>query len=111
MPSAVETMKAALTERPPRGADWLFEVKWDGVRAIATIDHEEMRLQSRTGTRCERQYPELAVMPHQIAAEQAVLDGEIAVLDEQGISRFHLIQPRIANSDPNSVAHLARSTP
>ena len=104
-------MKAALTERPPRGADWLFEVKWDGVRAIATIDHEEMRLQSRTGTRCERQYPELAVMPHQIAAEQAVLDGEIAVLDEKGISRFHLIQPRIANSDPNSVAHLARSTP
>jgi bifunctional non-homologous end joining protein LigD len=104
-------MKATLAARPPRGDDWLFEVKWDGVRAIAFLDHEELRLQSRTGIRCERQYPELAVIPHQIAAAQAILDGEIAVLDPKGVSRFHLIQPRIANSDPNAVAHLARSTP
>jgi len=61
--------------------------------------------------RCERQYPELAVIPHHIAALQAVLDGEIAVLDARGVARFHLIQPRISNADPNSVAHLARSTP
>src|SRR5512142_3236678 len=111
MPAHVEPMKAALAERPPRGDDWLFEVKWDGVRAIAFVDHGEVRLQSRSGIRCERQYPELAVIHHQIAAETAILDGEIAVLDEKGVSRFHLIQPRIANSDPNSVAHLTRSTP
>src|SRR5207302_9435054 len=66
---------------------------------------------SRTGNRCERQYPELAVLPHQVAASTAILDGEIAVLDAKGVSQFHLIQPRIANSDPNSVAHLSRSTP
>jgi bifunctional non-homologous end joining protein LigD len=111
MPAAIDPMKAALVEQPPRGAAWLFEVKWDGVRAIAFIDNEEVRLQSRSGIRCERQYPELAVMHHQIAAGQAVLDGEIAVLDAKGVSRFHLIQSRIANSDPNSVAHLVRSTP
>ena len=111
MPAAIEPMKAALAEQPPRGADWLFEVKWDGVRAVAFVDREEVRLQSRSGIRCERQYPELAVMHHQVAASQAVLDGEIAVLDDKGVSRFHLIQPRIANSDPNSVAHLVRSTP
>ena len=40
-----------------------------------------------------------------------MLDGEIAVLDDKGVSRFHLIQPRIANTDPNAIAHLARSTP
>ena len=104
-------MKATLAEKPPRGEDWLFEVKWDGVRAIAFVDREEMRLQSRTGHRCERQYPELAVIPHQLAGQQVVLDGEIAVLDSKGVSQFHLIQPRIANTDPNSIAHLARSTP
>src|SRR5690348_2152613 len=104
-------MKAALAARPPHGPDWLFEVKWDGVRALAFIDHEDVRLQSRSGLRCERQYPELAVVPHQVAAAQAVLDGEIAVLDEKGVSRFHLIQPRIMNSDPNSIAHMARSRP
>ncbi|HEY7391110.1 MAG TPA: DNA ligase D [Bryobacteraceae bacterium] len=104
-------MKAEISERLPRGADWLFEIKWDGIRALAFIDDEDLRLQARSGLRCERQYPELAVMPHRIAAAQAVLDGEIAVLDKNGVARFHLIQPRIMNADPNSIAHLARSTP
>jgi bifunctional non-homologous end joining protein LigD len=104
-------MMATLVDKPPQGDEWLFEVKWDGVRALAFVNGGDVRLQSRSGLRCERQYPELAVIPHQIAGTQAVLDGEIAVLDDKGVSRFHLIQPRIANSDPNSVAHLARSTP
>ena len=104
-------MKATLAEHPPRGDEWLFEVKWDGVRAIAFVEQEEVRLQSRTGNRCERQYPELAVMHHHLATRQAVLDGEIVVLDAKGVSQFHLIQPRIANTDPNSIAHLTRSTP
>ncbi len=111
MPAAIEPMKATLAERPPHGEEWLFEIKWDGVRAIAFVDREEVRLQARSGLRCERQYPELAVIAHHLAATQAVLDGEIAVLDEKGVSRFHLIQPRIANTDPNAIAHLARSTP
>ncbi len=111
MPTDIDPMKAAIAERPPRGEDWLFEVKWDGVRAIAFVDREEVRLQSRTGHRCERQYPELSTIHHQLAGEQVVLDGEIAVLDDKGVSQFHLIQPRIANTDPNTVAHLARSTP
>ena len=111
MPAAIEPMMATLADKPPRGNDWLFEVKWDGVRAIAFIDSEELRLQARSGQRCERQYPELAVIPHQIAARQAVLDGELAVLDTKGVARFHLIQPRIANADANAVAHLSRSTP
>jgi len=111
MPTAIEPMMATLTDRPPKGDDWLFEVKWDGVRALAFIDHEDVRLQSRSGLRCERQYPELAVIPHQLAATQVILDGEIAVLDKNGVSQFHLIQPRIANTDPNTIAHLVRSTP
>jgi len=111
MPTAVEPMKAALSDTPPRGDDWLFEVKWDGVRAIGFIQNEELRLRARSGMRCDRQYPELAVVPHQIAAREAVLDGEIAVVDDKGVARFHLIQPRIMISDPNSITHLARKTP
>ena len=111
MPASLEPMLATLVEKPPRGEEWLYEIKWDGIRAIAFLDHEEVRITSRSGLRCERQYPELAVVPHQVAAPTAILDGEIAVLDEKGVSRFHLIQPRIANADPNSISHLARSTP
>src|ERR1035438_9025852 len=62
MPAAIEPMLATLAGQPPRGAEWLFEVKWDGVRAIAFIEHEELRITSRSGLRCERQYPELAVI-------------------------------------------------
>jgi len=111
MPESIEPMAATIVDHPPRGDDWYFEIKWDGVRAIAFVDQEDVRLQSRSGNRCERQYPEMAVIPHYLAAQTAVLDGEIAVLDEKGVARFHLIQPRIAISDPNSVAHLARSVP
>jgi bifunctional non-homologous end joining protein LigD len=111
MPAALEPMLASLVDKAPRGEEWLYEIKWDGIRAIVYLEREEVRITTRSGLRCERQYPELAVMPHQVSAQQAILDGEIAVLDEKGVSRFHLIQPRIANADPNSIAHLARSTP
>jgi bifunctional non-homologous end joining protein LigD len=111
MPATIEPMMAQISDHIPRGSDWLFEVKWDGVRAVAFIENESVRLQSRTGNRCERQYPELSAIPHQVVAETAILDGEIAVLDSKGVSQFHLIQPRIMNADPNSVAHMSRNTP
>jgi bifunctional non-homologous end joining protein LigD len=111
MPASITPMQAGLAGRPPRGDEWLFEVKWDGVRAIAFVEGEQVRLQSRSGIRCERQYPELATLHHYVAARSTILDGEIAVLDPQGISRFHLIQSRISNSDPKAIAHLVRSTP
>src|ERR1017187_2133140 len=111
MPTAITPMKAALAETPPRGDEWLFEVKWDGVRAICFIEQESVRLVSRTGHSCEKQYPELSVIPHYLAASQAILDGEIAALDEKGAARFELIQPRIAQSDANAVSHMARSRP
>ena len=111
MPRSVTPMKASLAAHPPKGEDWLFEVKWDGIRAICFIEGERVRLTSRSGSSCEKQYPELNVIPHYIAASEAIIDAEIVVLDEKGVSRFPLIQPRISNSDANSVAHMARSRP
>ena len=95
MPGAILPMKSTLSETPPKGDEWLFEIKWDGVRAICFIDDKKVRITSRTGNSCERQYPELSVIGHQIAAKQAILDGEIAVLDKNSVSSFGLIQPRM----------------
>src|SRR5262249_8950275 len=78
---------------------------------ICFVDNGAVRLTSRSGKSCERQYPELSVLPHFIEAETAVLDGEICVLDDRGRPRFSLIQPRIMISDPGSIAALARSKP
>jgi len=104
-------MMANIADKPPRGENWLFEIKWDGVRGLCFIEDGELRILSRNGNRCERQYPELSVLPHYVDAEQAILDGEIAVLDARGVSSFALIQPRITNQDPNTVSHMAHKTP
>ena len=111
MPKSVSPMLATLATRPPSGKDWLYEVKWDGVRALCFIDEGKLHILSRTGKRTEQQYPELSVLPRHVQASHAILDGEIAVLDDQGRSSFHLIQPRISVTDPNTIAHLSRSTP
>ncbi len=111
MPKAVSPMLATLATRPPSGDSWLYEVKWDGVRAVCFIEENDLRIFSRTGKRCDQQYPELSVLPRQVKASQAILDGEIAVLDDKGRSSFSLIQPRISVTDANTVAHLSRSAP
>ncbi|HWC01102.1 MAG TPA: DNA polymerase ligase N-terminal domain-containing protein, partial [Bryobacteraceae bacterium] len=111
MPEAISPMLATLVTEPPQGDHWLFEIKWDGVRAICFLSGEKIRLVSRNGLATEKQYPELSVLPHYVAAKEAILDGEIAILDKKGVGRFELIQPRIMNSDPGSIAHMARSQP
>ena len=104
-------MMATLAQKPPRGSDWLFEIKWDGVRGLCFIENGELRSFAGTAIAASASIPELSVLPHYVDAEQGVLDGEIAVLDERGVSSFALIQPRIMNQDANSVAHMARKTP
>jgi bifunctional non-homologous end joining protein LigD len=111
MPENVQLMMASPSDQPPAGSNWVYEIKWDGVRAICYIEDGRIRMISRNGNSFDRQYPELSVIPHNIAAERAILDAEIAVLDEQGRSRFELIQPRIHQTNANEVAHLARKTP
>ncbi|HBY58636.1 MAG TPA: DNA ligase D [Solibacterales bacterium] len=104
-------MSAETAAEPPRGGDWLFEVKWDGVRALAFVADGAATFYSRRGNVIDRQYPELSVLPHYLAARTAIVDGEIAVVDEKGRSSFQLIQPRISVTDANAIAHLARTTP
>src|SRR5271166_2212170 len=111
IPRSVQPMLAALADRPPSGSDWLYEIKWDGVRGLCFVEDGQLRIFSRNQKRCDQQYPELSVLPRFLKASSAILDGEIAVLDENGRARFSLIQPRIGVGDPNSVAHLARSAP
>jgi bifunctional non-homologous end joining protein LigD len=96
---------------PPAGDDWLYEIKWDGVRAICYIQDGRLRMLSRNGNAMERQYPELSVLPHHVKARSAILDGEIAVLDERGLPSFELLQRRITVADASAVATLSRNLP
>src|SRR5882757_4077760 len=95
MPSRVEPMLATLTDRPFSDPNWLFEIKWDGVRALARIENDALTLRSCTGVDIAKRYPELDSLPDALAARRAILDGEIVALDAQGRSNFEHLQERM----------------
>ena len=94
MPIAIHPMLATSVEEPFDDPEWLFEIKWDGYRAIAFIAKGKVRLVSRNQNDLTAQYPELYNLAASIKAETAILDGEIAALDEDGRSSFSLMQQR-----------------
>lgn len=95
MPSRLEPMLATLADHPFSDPNWLFEIKWDGVRALAWIDDGALTLRARSGADITGRYPELASLPTALSVRQAVLDGEIAALDAHGRSDFERLQERM----------------
>ena len=110
MPTQITPMLAAIASHLPEGPDWLFELKWDGVRALCFLEKGAVRLLSRKGNRVEKQYPELANLGEHLAADTAILDGEIVALDPQGRPSFSLLQSRIG-ATPGAAVQLGRSHP
>ncbi len=108
MPSRVEPMLATLADRPFSDANWLFEIKWDGVRALARIENGALTLRSRNSIDITKRYPEMAFLPAALAARQAILDGEIVALDAQGRGDFERLQERMHVRAPseNQVAQI-----
>ncbi len=99
MPTAVHPMLATSVDEPFDDPDWLFEIKWDGYRAVAFIAKGKVRLVSRNQNDLTAQYPELHNLAASIKAETAILDGEIVALDEEGRSSFSLMQQRTGIRD------------
>jgi bifunctional non-homologous end joining protein LigD len=94
MPTVIHPMLATSIEHPFDGEDWLFEIKWDGYRAVAFIEGEKVRLVSRNQNDLTPRYPELRELPKFVDANDAILDGEVVALDEQGRPSFSLMQQR-----------------
>ena len=94
MPTAIRPMLAVPEEKPFDSPEWLFEIKWDGYRAVSYIESGTARLVSRNQNDLTGQYPELQQLPQSINAKTAILDGEVVALDESGRSSFSLMQQR-----------------
>ena len=94
MPTAVHPTLATSFEKPFDDPEWLFEIKWDGYRAVSFIQDGKARLVSRNQNDLTGEFPELHELSKSITAKNAVLDGEIVVLDEQGRASFSLMQQR-----------------
>jgi bifunctional non-homologous end joining protein LigD len=96
----------------PVGPGWAFELKWDGVRAIAALRPDRgTRLFARKGNEITIAYPELAGLAAALEGRSAVLDGEITVLDEKGRPSFKALAERMHVRDAGRAARLSRSLP
>jgi bifunctional non-homologous end joining protein LigD len=87
----IEPMKARLATSPPTG-DWLYEIKFDGFRALAMIHQGEAALISRNEKDLGEKFPEIVAALKKLKIRDAVLDGEIVALDNHGVSSFQLLQ-------------------
>jgi bifunctional non-homologous end joining protein LigD len=91
--TAYTPMLATPAENVPRGPGWLFEVKWDGYRAIARVSQGEAQLTSRKGNDLTERFPSVAkAIARAVKTPDCVLDGEVCALDEQGRSSFSAMQ-------------------
>lgn len=88
----VSPMKAKLASESPPDGDWIYELKFDGFRAIALKNGSEVELRSRSGKDLTQKFPEIARAVAGLPVDDAVLDGEIVALDEKGRSSFQLLQ-------------------
>src|SRR4051794_3094871 len=88
----VPPMECKNVERIPEGADWQYELKLDGYRAIAVKQSGELMLYSRYGNSFNGDFPGVVEALEKLRPKRFVIDGEIVALDEDGRHSFNLLQ-------------------
>jgi bifunctional non-homologous end joining protein LigD len=90
----IEPMKARLAEDPPAAGDWIYELKFDGIRLIAVKIDKKVSLLSRNKNELAGRFPEIVEAVKDLPVHECVIDGEVVALDEKGRSSFQLLQAR-----------------
>ena len=101
MPGGVRPTLAELKEKAFSDPHWVFEIKWDGVRAIAEIKQGRTTLWARSGRDVTSEYPEFRDLAAKFRVKNAIVDGEIVTLDQDGRSNFHKLQNRLGVQNPS----------
>jgi bifunctional non-homologous end joining protein LigD len=101
MPRSISLTLASLSETPFSNPDWLFEVKWDGVRGVSYLANGEVSVRSRAGREISLEYPEVRDLANQLDATEAIVDGELVALDSAGQSNFQKLQNRAGVRNPS----------
>ncbi len=95
MPEALAPMLASTAPEPFDSAEYIFELMWGGLRAMAYVHDGEVRLRARNGRDLTRYFPELLCIPDRLKARDAILDGEIVAIDAEGHPSFDMLRPRL----------------
>lgn len=88
-------MLASLSKELVIGREWVYEEKYDGIRAVAYRAGDRVRILSRTGRDVTAGFPSVADALRALPDDDFVLDGELVVFDRAGVSRFQLLQRRV----------------
>jgi bifunctional non-homologous end joining protein LigD len=110
MPERLEPMLARTGPLPEETGQWAYEIKWDGVRAIAFVQGGRLVLQARSGRDITPRYPELRPLAEALAGREVVLDGEVVAFDGARPS-FQKLQGRMHLTSEHAVRRLAREDP
>lgn len=105
MPVFVEPALATLHASPPSGGEWLHEIKYDGYRIQARIDGDEVKLLTRKGLDWTARFEGIAAALRSAGLPSAILDGEIVVEDDAGISSFGALQQALKAGRPDGMAY------
>ncbi|TAU98181.1 ATP-dependent DNA ligase [Rhizobium leguminosarum] len=92
MPDRIEPCLALLKLKPPKGLQWIFEVKWDGYRLAVHIEPKGVRILTRGDHDWTDRFPLIEAAARALPVTTAILDGEAVVLDEHGRSDFGMLQ-------------------
>jgi bifunctional non-homologous end joining protein LigD len=104
-------MLATLAEHPFSGKEWLFEVKYDGVRVLAYRRGEALELYGRSSQMITGRYPELLRALRALRVEEFLIDGEIVALDESGKPSFERLQARMGLTNPRDIERAVAAVP
>ena len=102
-------MLATKTDRVPTGAQWLHEVKWDGVRVLVDVRDGVVRMTSRNDNNVTAAWPELSSSP--LGDRDLLVDGEVIALNDRGVPDFRVLQHRMHLRNAKEVARLVKAVP
>lgn len=107
----VEPMLSETRDDPPKGGDYIFELKWDGIRALISFEEGRMKIHTRNQNEVTMQFPELLDGEKAFRATNAVFDAEIVSLDGDGKPVFKKVINRLMSRGESNIQKLSRTAP
>ena len=104
-------MLATAAKDVPVGPEWIYEVKWDGIRALIQMEEGQIRIFTRSGREVTSQFPELLVAESAFRAGSGIFDGEIVCLDEAGRPDFRTLIKRFHSTGERNIERLSKRYP
>jgi bifunctional non-homologous end joining protein LigD len=108
----IQPMLSSNDTKPPKGTDYLFEVKWDGIRALITLEDDHVKIKSRNQNDITRQFPELQLSSNKaFRATNGLFDAEIVCLDNDGKPVFKRVINRLMSTGETTIQKLSKTNP